>query len=720
MSSNFNQSTGRIILPTQGNAVNVPLTDTDNTVRTEAVIKPYMIPVIFLPGIMGSNLKAKKDFEGGRNQADNEFVDNYLWNFDIPDPDQCMNQAAIKTKAIAIENSVSKDKAKKVWNVFNATDPLDSYDLSARERQQNLNPDKTTVDYYPLGKKDGWKREILNKLVHLFTSKGPGIFSDDGEIDFAIALMRGWGSVSKSSYWDFLIQLQKSLDAMPDKQQIALACQNIEQEFRASPLWQELLEAEKPKKQEFADSKLTVPMYSNIYDPNGFQQTSRKEDMGKIEPNKHLFGKEQPSALSEGALTKAINYRYLVYACGYNWLHSNIISANGSTNGDKENTETGLKDSTDHHHLTKVIDKILENVQKSDPTCKQVILVTHSMGGLVARAYTKSNVDKVLGVVHGVMPATGAAAFYKRIRAGFGGVEGSKMAAKVLGDDGYKTSAVMTHAIGALELAPSDSYGDSFSDNNLSTATTESGYQSWLKVYQGHNVLMQSPTPIGDKTNPFLEIYKSNAWYGLVPSFDPELDNNPDFIKASDKDKQEGKHDSNPRIDPMGNFNYRDEILKINYTDIQYFHKNIDLANQFHQSQVTKTDYHPNTYACVIIDRVNEKGKYNAYGNMVMKIKETNPPITNIAEWTLIEDKGEGNIKLRSPDKKTIVTATMTKPMDKGDSTVPGISAIAPAPYVKELWELSDGEHDHQGSWQAHNAQLFALYAISKISKQRR
>lgn len=61
----------------------------------------------------------------------------------------------------------------------------------------------------------------------------------------------------------------------------------------------------------------------------------------------------------------------------------------------------------------------------------------------------------------------------------------------------------------------------------------------------------------------------------------------------------------------------------------------------------------------------------------------------------------------------------MTEPTDKGDSTVPGISAIAPAPYVKELWELSDGKHDHQGSWGANNAQLFALYAITKISQQR-
>lgn len=718
----YHSESNRNILLNNNNYVQVQITPKEDTIRVEVPVKIHYIPVIFLPGIMGSNLKEKKEQTDTCNAADKEFVEKYLWNFDIPEfQSLCGNQTTIKEKAKAIINSASQDKAKKVWNVFHMNDALDTYNLSPIELQANLNPDKTTVDYYPFGTKNDWKREILNKIVHLFTSNGPNVFSDDILIDKAIALMRGWGSVSASSYWDFLIQLQKSLDAMPNKQQIALACQNIEQEFRASPLWKELIKAESPKKHDFADSQLTLPTYSSIYDPNGFHNTSRKEYIHNIEPNKHLFGKESPSTISDGALKEAINYRYLVYACGYNWLHSNAISANGSVNGAKENTELGLQDSVNHHHLTKVIDKILANVQKTDPTCKQVILVTHSMGGLVARAYQAKNENKVLGIVHGVMPATGAGAFYKRIRAGFGGIEGgSKIAAKVLGDNGYKTSAVMTHAIGALELAPSDSYGDSFSHQNLAKATGEQGYQSWLKICDSTGkVIRQYPTPMGDRTNPYLEIYKSRAWYGLVPSFDTGLQIDPDLIKASDKDKQQGKHDSNRRIDPMGNFNYRDLENKEHLNDIQYFHKNIDLAGQFHTQDMSRISYHPNTYACVIIDRVNPKGKYNAYGKIKITINDTKVKLDDIDQWTLIEDNGDGNMKLRTTDKKTVVTASMTKPTDKGDSTVPGISAIAPAPYVKELWELSDGKHDHQGSWGANNAQLFALYAITKISQQR-
>jgi alpha-beta hydrolase superfamily lysophospholipase len=46
--------------------------------------------------------------------------------------------------------------------------------------------------------------------------------------------------------------------------------------------------------------------------------------------------------------------------------------------------------------------------------CEKVIVVTHSMGGLVARALIHPKMgslkDKVLGIVHGVMPAIGAGA----------------------------------------------------------------------------------------------------------------------------------------------------------------------------------------------------------------------------------------------------------------------------------------------------------------------
>ena len=46
------------------------------------------------------------------------------------------------------------------------------------------------------------------------------------------------------------------------------------------------------------------------------------------------------------------------------------------------------------------------------------IIVTHSMGGLLTRRLVQLRSADIAGVVHGVMPAEGAAAAYRRIVAG--------------------------------------------------------------------------------------------------------------------------------------------------------------------------------------------------------------------------------------------------------------------------------------------------------------
>lgn len=53
--------------------------------------------------------------------------------------------------------------------------------------------------------------------------------------------------------------------------------------------------------------------------------------------------------------------------------------------------------------------------------CNKVIIVTHSMGGLVARSacVLHGAEGKVLGVIHGVQPSVGSPAAYWRMKAGF-------------------------------------------------------------------------------------------------------------------------------------------------------------------------------------------------------------------------------------------------------------------------------------------------------------
>jgi len=85
--------------------------------------------------------------------------------------------------------------------------------------------------------------------------------------------------------------------------------------------------------------------------------------------------------------------RHPVWAFGYDWRQSNASHA---------------------ARLNAFIDEVLETER-----AQQVILVTHSMGGLVVRAALPLIADRVLGVVHTVQPAVGAVAAARRVHTGF-------------------------------------------------------------------------------------------------------------------------------------------------------------------------------------------------------------------------------------------------------------------------------------------------------------
>lgn len=152
------------------------------------------------------------------------------------------------------------------------------------------------------------------------------------------------------------------------------------------------------------------------------------------------------AALTEQELEKFAQYQYPVYACGYNWVRSNEFSAERLKNRVLEI----IKFWADRKHV-----------------CKQVIIVTHSMGGLVGRACAKLIPDQILGVIHGVMPALGAPLAYRRIVSGTeqsapgaGRIDRFKMSgfATIAGDTPEKTTPTMATACGPLELLPNHLY----------------------------------------------------------------------------------------------------------------------------------------------------------------------------------------------------------------------------------------------------------------------
>ncbi len=190
-------------------------------------------------------------------------------------------------------------------------------------------------------------------------------------------------------------------------------------------------------------------------------------------------------------------FEFPVYAFGYNW------SASAELAGRK---------------LAKRIKEIKEEARQTVGACEKVILITHSMGGLVARAACKlaGAEGDVLGVVHGVQPATGAAAAYWRIKAGF---EGDKLPSAVLGNDGKDVTAVLGNCPGGLQLLPNRHY------------RTNDGGVAWLQVTKDGAVYEGLSLP---KSDPYEEIYRvkavvepqgkqepsGNAYWGLV---DPDL-----------------------------------------------------------------------------------------------------------------------------------------------------------------------------------------------------
>ncbi|SEA39652.1 esterase/lipase family protein [Rubrimonas cliftonensis] len=161
-------------------------------------------------------------------------------------------------------------------------------------------------------------------------------------------------------------------------------------------------------------------------------------------------------------------FTFPVYAIGYNWSASNRES------GDR---------------IARRLRAIVAENDGEDTFCEKVIVVSHSMGGLASRSAMMLHgaEDVVAGAIHTVQPVTGAAATYKRMRAGFEGA-----ASLVLGWNAAETTPVLANSPGGLELLPNKGYRDN------------AGRDRWLSVMMGGRALIERPLS-GD---PYAEIYR--------------------------------------------------------------------------------------------------------------------------------------------------------------------------------------------------------------------
>lgn len=218
----------------------------------------------------------------------------------------------------------------------------------------------------------------------------------------------------------------------------------------------------------------------------------------------------------------SVNYE--VWAYPYNWTDDNKNSAKGQEKPKGVGSDVGLK-----KIIETAISETTEKYKDQDVRILKPVLITHSMGGLVGRAFCKllGGEDMLHGVIHGAMPTDGVPATYKRMLAG---AEGA--AALVLGWDQTETTATAGNMPGALQLLPNKRHKG------------VDGSSNWLRVNTRQRVMLESLP----RTDPYAEIYRNQSdWWRLI---DPELLNpdgdTDDAYKdyLTQLDKAEAFHDS--------------------------------------------------------------------------------------------------------------------------------------------------------------------------------
>jgi pimeloyl-ACP methyl ester carboxylesterase len=375
------------------------------------------------------------------------------------------------------------------------------------------------------------------------------------------------------------------------------------------------------------------------------------------------LGAQKPFVpLQEADLRTAADVLYPVHGVGYNWLQSNKRSG---------------------ERLAREIERITAHYRGKGKVCEKVLIVTHSMGGLVARACAQmpGMADKILGIVHGVMPAIGAPATYKRIRAGFEGVS-----QVILGRNAAECTAVMANAPGPLELLPTAQY----------RTRTQSGERHWLRashtVKDGAGHVEEVDTLLGER-DPYEEIYLDNSdnWWKLVRE---------ELIDPAGREERE-------RARRAGK-----ELVEENpgESDFKRFRTNMDVARSLHTLIANK--YHPSTYAYYGADP-----KHPAWNEVHWKCGRLVDGDLKTA--SLADDDFNGSLRLSIRGKSEHVLEIQPA-LGSGDGTVPAESGSAPTPHVVQIFR-HEGKakghetYDHQDAYKAKLAQSVTLYSIVRI-----
>ncbi|MDP5367549.1 MAG: hypothetical protein NWT12_14790 [Paracoccaceae bacterium] len=181
------------------------------------------------------------------------------------------------------------------------------------------------------------------------------------------------------------------------------------------------------------------------------------------------------------------NLHYEAWAHPYNWTDDNDVAAQG---------------------LARTVSRAVADTQTKyrnrDVRVLKPVVVTHSMGGLVARAYVTNHggAAALHGVIHGAMPTDGAPATYKRMRAGFeGGWGAAAVTQRVLGQSQAEVTATAGNCPGPLQLLPNARH------------KSVNGSTDWLRLTNTRGGRLWSRPA----ANPYSEIYLNRRdWWRLI------------------------------------------------------------------------------------------------------------------------------------------------------------------------------------------------------------
>lgn len=364
------------------------------------------------------------------------------------------------------------------------------------------------------------------------------------------------------------------------------------------------------------------------------------------------WGLRSVDRLTEKELEKHAAYYYPVYACGYNWLESCAVSAK---------------------RLRQRIERTIAFWRERKRSCDRVILVTHSMGGLVARSCAREIPDRILGVIHGVMPALGAPVCYRRIACGAerwspsnGGIDNKKAGyvADILGARPEATMPVMATSPGALELLPNHLYP-----------------QPWLHLHVASRVnnreLRRELARLPDG-NPY-DLYRDmRSWYRLV---DPAL--------------------ADPAMKHGGDPRKVERAVKAAIDSAEHFHREV-LGNY----------YHPNTHAFFGADPAQL-----SFGAIHWVARDpgagavyTEANLRGASQIAYGPTTGGRRVRVEGRSELQFVPARQDI---AGDGTVPQQSGAGPRGQVQQLFEVRG--FDHQGAYNHDAVLLLTQHLIAKL-----